>query len=662
MALRFGLRGKSVIALLLICAVAVLLATAFSWQAIDAIRTHFGQAYARNFTLYSKQKIVAPVQRELALSQRLANSSLTRQWLLAENDATRRAQFFREVEGYRAEFADHSYFVVSALSNHYYLNDAVKPNSEAPRYKLSPSKPTDAWFYDTLRTTERFNLNVDLDVELGLTKVWFNVIIYDGSRKLGLAGTGLDLSAFLRDFVGHAEPGVTPMILDRFGSIQAHPDRAKIAFNSASKQAVSDKSLYRLLSPVDEVAAKAALSTAKMVPESVQVFHAQLDGAPRLLAASYIPELQWYVLTAIDLDDAKVVDTRLWLHLVVGGILLLLALAGGFAYAVNQLVLAPLFRLTQSAQAMAAGDYAIDLPRGRQDEIGSLTAAFMAMADKVRRHTTELEQRVAERTQELSEANRHLATTNKKLADSIDYASLIQRAILPEHQMMQDLGQDHFVLWRPRDVVGGDFYIYRQAERGCLIGVVDCAGHGVPGAFMTMLAHAALDLAIDEVGPTDPAGILSRTDTAVRTMLHLEGADHRLATTMDVGLAFVDSSVRQVIFAGAKISLYWCEGDEVGQVEGDRRAIGDRRPGRFNNHRLELRPDRTFYLTTDGFLDQAGGDKGFGFGSGRFVDMLRQHAGQVLSEQCQNFETTLAKYQGEHPQRDDITLVSFRFK
>ena len=129
------------------------------------------------------------------------------------------------------------------------------------------------------------------------------------------------------------------------------------------------------------------------------------------------------------------------------------------------------------------------------------------------------------------------------------------------------------MLWRPRDVVGGDFYIFRNEQSHCLFGVVDCAGHGVPGALMTMLAHAALDQAINDCGMHDPAAILRRTDQIVRHMLSDSPETKSVATNMDVGLAYVDLEQRQVTFAGAKIALYHCDGGTVSHLPGARRAL-----------------------------------------------------------------------------------------
>jgi serine phosphatase RsbU (regulator of sigma subunit) len=657
-----GLRGKSVLALFGTSVLVLLLASLAGWQAFSSIRSHLGTAFARNFTLLNRERILAPVSRELALSLRLTRSEAIRQWMLDEENADKKALAFREAESFRQDFVDKSWFLISAVSRHYFFNDTKSPFSVEPRYILKPEDKNDAWFFNTMKGDKPFNINVDPDEKLGLTKVWFNVLITDGERRIGLGGTGLDLSSFLRNFVGTAEPGVTPMIVDGNGAIQAHPDNARIAFNSGTQETSRDKSLFGLMEGKhDADVARAALDAAFKQPGSAQVFNARLSGKNQLVAASYIPELKWHVLTAVDLDVVNVIDTGLLRWVALAGVALLVLVMAAYAYAVNRLVLNPLLKLKQSAREMADGNYAVKLPAAGKDEIGELTRAFGAMAEKVRDHTRNLEDTVRERTQELVVANKEMAAAHKKISDSISYASLIQRAILPDRQLTSALGENHFVLWRPRDVVGGDFYVYREVDGGCLIGVLDCAGHGVPGAFMTMLARAAIDQAIDEAGVADPAGILMRTDAAMRAMLQSEERHRDITTMMDAGLAYVDRHARRITFSGARIALYWCDGREVGSIGGARRSLGERVIGEFTNQEAGLQPDRTFYLTTDGFLDQSGGDKGFGFGNSRFLEMLRTHANRPLAEQQGAFASTLAAYQGERPQRDDITIVSFRF-
>lgn len=659
----FGLRGKSLLALLLACLLALVPAGLIGWSVLNGIHEHFGEAYARNATLLSREKISAPISRELALSLRFANSEVTRQWLRDPNDPAKADLFFREAELYRADFRDHAYFIGRMDNLGYYFNGGDQALSRAPRYILNPESDADSWFFSTLRNTENYNLNVDTNPELDTTKVWLNMVVkdHDGS-VLALAGSGLDLSTFIRDFITSDDPGVTPMIIDAQGAIQAHSDRSLIALNSgADANTGTGANLLTLIGAQDRAAVTDAIASTGAEPGSVRILPVALQGSTQLLAMTYIPELDWYVVNAIDLTTAEVIDSTWLTPLLIGLAALLTILVLIFAVAIERLLLGPLRQLKRGAQAMAAGNYDVAMPAARDDEIGELSDAFGIMAEKVRTHTQELEQRVQERTRDLEQVNLQMSNAQRKIEDSIDYASLIQRSILPNRELVNALGEHHAVLWRPRDVVGGDFYIFRHEDNQCLFGVVDCAGHGVPGALMTMLAHAALDQAISDGGMSDPAAILRRTDQIVRHMLSDSGEARSIATNMDVGLAYVDLQQRKVTFSGAKIALYHSDGTQVDHLPGARRALGDKRLGDYHNTWIELSPGRTFYLCTDGFLDQAGGERGFGFGNSRFAEMLRSHASLPLDEQSAAFSDTLAAYQGDYPQRDDITMLCFRF-
>ncbi len=660
---KWGLRRKSLMALLLACLVALAPAALIGWQVLDGVREHFGRAFADNFTQLNRQRILAPVSRELALSLRLADSEVTRRWLRQESDPAARELFFREADGYRRDLLGRAYFIASAASGNYYFNDD-QPLSEAPRYTLSSTAADDGWFYLTLKSPAKYNINVNPDLKLKTTKVWINVQVRDGDRVLGLTGSALDVGGFLSDFVNSGQPGVTPIIVDEEGAIQAHMDPTLIAYNSGAGGADSGRGrVFNLLDGGEgRDGLAAAMKAAQADPQSVQSAWVAMDGIRQLVAVAYMPELHWHVLTVVDLGAARVLDTDWLWPAAIGLVVLFAAMLLCFGYAVERLMLRPLRRLQQSARAIADGSYDVRLPPGGQDEIGDLSRAFGVMADKVRQHTAELETKVRERTSELEDANRAMAAAHKKIDDSIDYASLIQRAILPDRQLTQSLGAHHFVLWKPRDVVGGDFYVFRSDGANCLLGIMDCAGHGVPGALMTMLARAAIDLAIAEVGPADPAAILGRTDSAIRAMLADAQLPRALATNTDAGLVYIDRQAGRLLYAGAKISLYASNGEVLREVPGGRRALGDKRTEVYENVELKMEPGWTYYLATDGFLDQAGGEHGFGFGNTRFAGMLKRHARRPLTEQATAFTQALAEYQGGRPQRDDITLLSFRFE
>jgi serine phosphatase RsbU (regulator of sigma subunit) len=658
---KWGLRRKSLMALLLACLVALAPAALIGWQVLDGVREHFGRAFSDNFTQLNRQRILAPVSRELALSQRLADSEVTRRWLRHESDPAARELFFREADGYRRDLLGRAYFIASAASGNYYFNDD-QPLSETPRYTLSKSAADDAWFYLTLASPAKYNINVNPDLKLKTTKVWINVQVRDGDRVIGLTGSGLDVGGFLREFVNSGQPGVTPIIVDEEGAIQAHMDASLIAYNSGAGGAARGTVFNLLDGGEGRAELAAAMKAARTDPQSVQSAWVKMDGIRQLVSVAYMPELHWHVLTVVDLGAARVLDTDWLWPAAIGLVVLFAAMLLCFGYAIERLMLRPLRRLQQSARAIADGSYDVRLPPGGQDEIGDLSRAFGVMADKVRQHTAELETPVRERTSELEDANRAMAAAHKKIDDSIDYASLIQRAILPDRQLTQSLGAHHFVLWKPRDVVGGDFYVFRSDGANCLLGIMDCAGHGVPGALMTMLARAAIDLAITEAGPADPAAILTRTDNAIRAMLADAQLPRALATNTDAALVYIDRQGGRLRYAGAKISLYASNGEELREVPGGKRALGDKRTETYENIELRMESGWTYYLVTDGFLDQAGGEHGFGFGNTRFAEMLKTHARRPLTEQAAAFTQALAEYQGGRPQRDDITLLSFRFE
>lgn len=659
--MNLGLRAKSILAFAG-CIVAVLVVAGLAgWRAIEAIEVHLGTAYATNYTQFNRARILAPIERELALSQQMASSEVTRGWIEHESDPDRKRLFFAEADQYRKSFDDHSYFVISRSSLHYYFNDRQHAYSNLPRYSLNPAAAKDNWFFKTMRGNGAFNLNVDVDSALHETKVWFNVPIRDRGENIGLAGTGLDLTSFLQRFIKTDAAGVTPMIVGKTGLIQAHPRHELIDYSSVSDSRAVHSTLFKLLdSSADRLSLRQAMQRAEAVPGSTPGLWLTLDGRPQFVSLTYVPDLSWFVVTAVDLKAARLLAPSLWVEPLVGGALLLLVLVLAILFAVDRLLLSPVLALTRSVRSMSAGDYAVKLPPAGDDELGELTRSFGTMAAQVQSHTDELERRVEERTHALVEVNEQITAANRKLADSIQYASLIQDAILPRRELSEALGDCHFVLWRPRDVVGGDFYIFRAVAGGYLLGVVDCAGHGVPGAFMTMIAHAVINMAVDDLGPQDPAAILTRMDTHTRAILQADERYAQVATRMDAGFAFVNQASQTVTFAGAKVSLYSCDGHAVQEVRGDRYAIGGKREGAFANRQCPLLPQMTYYLTTDGLLDQAGGSSGFSFGQSRFEELLLKCANEPLESQLQAFDDALADYQGNLPQRDDITVLSFR--
>ncbi|MFP4079919.1 MAG: histidine kinase, partial [Ectothiorhodospira sp.] len=188
-----GLRAQFILILVLVFTVALVPVGWIGWSLLEAVRHHFGTAFAEHFTALHRERILSPIARDLALSRRLAGSKVTRQWLLDPEDKAKRRLFFTEAEGYRQAFLDRTLFLIHASNGAYYYNDPQTPYSRQPRYALDPEKPKDAWFFHTLEQEAPYNINVNPDPELGATRVWINVLVTDGKRRLGVAGTGIDL-------------------------------------------------------------------------------------------------------------------------------------------------------------------------------------------------------------------------------------------------------------------------------------------------------------------------------------------------------------------------------------------------------------------------------------------------------------------------------------
>ncbi|CAO3355830.1 SpoIIE family protein phosphatase [Azospirillum melinis] len=357
--------------------------------------------------------------------------------------------------------------------------------------------------------------------------------------------------------------------------------------------------------------------------------------------------------------------------------LLLLSLLGAMValgLTLNRMVLRPLRRLTQLASAMARGEYGARMDDGRSDEIGVLADGFNRMAATVQDHTSTLESRVRDRTEAL-------AATNRAIMDSINYAQLIQSAILPSAGTLSAGLTEHFVLWRPRDVVSGDFYVCREVEDGFVVAVADCTGHGVPGAFMTMTASAILNNALDQLGAADPAAVLAAVDRKVRAALHQEeeargGADC-FDNGLDLGLCHIRPAEGKLVFAGARIPLLVVADGSLTELRGDRRSLGYR-PSAFQaagsepagygaespfaNRSIALRPGQTFLMGTDGLVDQSGGERGRSFGRIRLHELLSQGAHSPLNRLKTDVESSLDRFQCGREQRDDITLFGFRVR
>ncbi|UJF34669.1 SpoIIE family protein phosphatase [Paenibacillus hexagrammi] len=227
---------------------------------------------------------------------------------------------------------------------------------------------------------------------------------------------------------------------------------------------------------------------------------------------------------------------------------------------------------------------------------------------------------------------------------------------------MDRLMPQHFVLWAPRDGVGGDFYWLKETKHGYYVAVGDCTGHGVPGAFMTMLSISHLNQIAERCEEGDPAGILYNLNQSIKATLNQQDQSELADDGLDIALCYVGHE--QLIFAGGGSSLFVMD-QETGLTvyKGNRASLGYRRTADdypYTSTIISRNEGMTIYMLTDGIVDQSGGEKGFSFGKSRFKQFIEAHAALPLDKQRELFIAKLSEYQGKEDQRDDMTLLAFR--
>lgn len=275
------------------------------------------------------------------------------------------------------------------------------------------------------------------------------------------------------------------------------------------------------------------------------------------------------------------------------------------------------------------------------------------------------EQQIKLQQRALERANLDLRQTHLKITASITYAQRIQEAILPSPARLQHALPQHFVFFRPRDVVSGDFYWLhdqRHLDGNVILAAVDCTGHGVPGAFMSMVGHSLLNYIVKEKGLSRPDLILEQLDLEVRQALNQDETQNQ--DGMDMALITWNQPRRELLFAGAKNPLLYFQNGQIQQLKGDRRAIGGTGRSKskpFTCQSLSLDAPISCYLFSDGFQDQFGGQDGKKFMVKNLRETLAAHAGQPMDAQAENLQKVFDHWRGDHLQMDDVLVLGVAF-
>lgn len=274
-----------------------------------------------------------------------------------------------------------------------------------------------------------------------------------------------------------------------------------------------------------------------------------------------------------------------------------------------------------------------------------------------------LEEQVNARTAEISEQKKIIEEKNKDITDSITYARRIQQAMLPSDEFIHRLFPDAFVLFRPKDIVSGDFYWFGTKGEIVFAILGDCTGHGVPGALMSMIGHNMLDQLILEKGITDPGEILHGLHHGVRNALKQQGGSET-RDGMDIAITAFDRKSGTLTFAGANRPCWYIAADDkLQELKGTKHAIGglqaDAAPV-FETHTLDAAQVKAVYLTSDGYADQFGGESGKKFMTKQLKSILERNFRERAAAQLLILSSSLDAWKQQREQVDDVCIIGIR--
>lgn len=252
---------------------------------------------------------------------------------------------------------------------------------------------------------------------------------------------------------------------------------------------------------------------------------------------------------------------------------------------------------------------------------------------------------------------------NRKITESINYAKRIQSAILPNTRLVNRALPDSFILYKPRDVVSGDFPWFAQVKNEIFIAAVDCTGHGVPGALLSLIGHFLLNDIVRSRKVTDPGKILDLLDEAVTTTLRQE-EDATTRDGMDISLCKINLAEREVEYAGAHRPLYIMKGGVLEEVKGNKFPIGGgifKNQTNFTNTKIKLKQGDSIFYCSDGFPDQFGGPDGRKFGPKKMREIIEKIHTLPMKEAMLIFEEHWENWKGNQKQTDDVLLMGIKF-
>ena len=435
------------------------------------------------------------------------------------------------------------------------------------------------------------------------------------------------------------------LLLDNKGRVIAHPD----------SNFLPTKNGFKSINEIHWKEYKTLVNNLLTKDVNNRIELKDYKGNEEFFSFTKINSNNWYFGIAVNKSEYKKPLQKLLLGF--GGVFLVIMFIVLFImFKLVDTVVKPVKLLNNTVKDFSNKHMSVRINVVSEDEIGKLGRSFNHMADTIEKYSRCLEKKVEERTMELK-------VKNETIMESIEYASKIQNAIIPDISQRLGISRENcFSIWKPRNTVGGDIFWSKGNDNYAVLAVVDCTGHGVPGAFMSMMVSSILDGISREFKYDRPADILRTINVRIKDVLGQEQKDSEIKDGADLALLCIDKNNKRLVFSGAKLNMFIFSNGDTQVIKGSRYGVGYSwgKDVHYKDVEVPYIEGGIYYFTTDGFLDQNYEKNKGGIGRRGFISLIEGIYHLPMEEQRNIIENNIKEKVCNVPQRDDITIIGLK--
>ncbi|MDR1664649.1 MAG: SpoIIE family protein phosphatase [Clostridiales bacterium] len=621
--------------------------------------------------LRAAEGMSALVDHEATLLEKAANSNAVIEWLADEDNPEKVLRAAEELNMLSSLTTSGKLYVIAGKSQNEYLFQKTDGNGESSNGKTPerlPEKEQDPWYFESLADPAPYRISLGLDKTTSRNSAFLDYKIISGTEVLGVLHMNLDFGFVLRRFpTGLDKVAVRSIVVDEKGMIIFD---SRINYGESFLQNMNTNSVDSEFSgtPFLDILHEYLAKIENVFGNNAEAVTVKGGGmAYDLIVISPVKAMKWSIISLCTPGHVfTIINLIPWVVVIIFLFIAILLISNTF---IKRSVIKPLESLNISIENYKYNRRTRLEGTERRDEIGSLANTIEEMYERFNAYNADLENKVRERSAHLKAAKEdaerlfmRVSEQNETIMESINYASKIQRSLIPGDQMLESFFADYSVIWKPRDIVGGDVYWVKRFNDGLVLCACDCTGHGTPGALLTMLVVSAFESFVSEANCKDTARIIWELDQRLSAVLKVESNASTIREGCDLAVLFIYND-RSVAVSSCNTRVYICDGSEVKKVKGQKLYVGEGKmqgTEHIQTTVFEPMPGNKVYIASDGLYDQVGGANKLPFGYNQFRRLILENHHESQSVITDRVWRAFEDYRGEEPRRDDFQLISFQ--